>query len=93
MEQSDEIKTLQNIFEVDISPYVTIREFEPDEFLIREGERPDYLYYLMEGRAKLFLSQENGKISLLQDDLDTILATDNRGLQKKPYFFRTFTGI
>ncbi|MBE5874895.1 MAG: cyclic nucleotide-binding domain-containing protein, partial [Lachnospiraceae bacterium] len=65
MEQSDEIKTLQNIFGVDISPYVTIREFEPDEFLIREGERLDYLFYLMEGRAKLFLSQENGKISLI----------------------------
>lgn len=32
------------------------------------------------------LIDENGKISLLQDDLDTILATDNRGLQKKPYF-------
>ena len=65
MEQSDEIKTLQNIFEVDISPYVTLREFEPDEFMIQEGECPEYLYYLMEGRAKLFLSQENGKISLI----------------------------
>lgn len=32
------------------------------------------------------LINEDGKISLLQDDLDTILATDNRGLQKKPYF-------
>lgn len=65
MEQSDEIKTLQNIFEVDISPYVTLREFEPDEFMIQEGERPEYLYYLVEGRAKLFLSQENGRISLI----------------------------
>ena len=32
------------------------------------------------------LIDENSKISLLADDLDTILATDNRGLQKKPYF-------
>ena len=32
------------------------------------------------------LVNENSKISLLADDLDTILATDNRGLQKKPYF-------
>lgn len=32
------------------------------------------------------LIDENSKITLLQDDLDTILATDNRGLQKKPYF-------
>lgn len=29
---------------------------------------------------------KNSKIQLLQDDMDTVLATDNRGLQKKPYF-------
>ncbi len=56
---------LQSIFDFDISPYVTIKEFQPDEFIIREGERPSYLYYLLEGRAKLFLSQENGKVSLI----------------------------
>lgn len=33
---------------------------------------------------KLF--DENSKIQMLQDDMDTILATDNRGLQKKPYY-------
>lgn len=56
---------LQNIFGIDITPYITIKEFEPDEFIIREGERPTYLYFLLEGRAKLFLSQENGRISLI----------------------------
>lgn len=29
---------------------------------------------------------KDSKIQLLQDDMDTVLATDNRGLQKKPYF-------
>ena len=33
---------------------------------------------------KLF--DENSKIQMLQDDMDTLLATDNRGLQKKPYY-------
>ena len=32
------------------------------------------------------LVNESSKICLLQDDMDTLLATDNRGLQKKPYF-------
>lgn len=32
------------------------------------------------------LVDESSKICLLQDDMDTLLATDNRGLQKKPYF-------
>lgn len=56
---------LPDIFEMDISPYVSTKEFAPDEFIIREGERPLYLYYLVEGRAKLFLTQESGKISLI----------------------------
>ena len=60
-----ETNILQNIFDFDISPYVTIKEFQPEEFIIQEGERPSYLYYLLEGRAKLFLSQENGKVSLI----------------------------
>ena len=53
------------MFSFDISPYCTIKEFETDEFIIQEGECPDYLYYLLEGRAKLYLTQENGKISLI----------------------------
>jgi len=65
MKYIEEEKVLQNIFGFDISTYSTIREFGPDEFIIREGERPDYLYYLLEGRAKLFLSHENGRISLI----------------------------
>ena len=65
MEGMEEKALLQNIFGFDIRPYTTIREFEPEEFMIREGERPECLYYLLEGRAKLFLSQENGRISLI----------------------------
>lgn len=53
------------IFDMDIRPYLELKEFEPDEFIMREGERSEYLYYLTEGRAKLFLSQENGRISLI----------------------------
>ncbi len=65
MERPEENNPLQHFFGIDISPYISISEFEPDEFIIREGERPANLYYLTEGRAKLFLSQENGRISLI----------------------------
>lgn len=59
---SDEFR---KIFDMDIKPYLEIKEFAPDEFIMREGEHSEYLYYLTEGRAKLFLSQENGWISLI----------------------------
>lgn len=60
-----DMNILQDIFDFDISPYTTIKEFEPEEFIIQEGIRPNCLYYLFEGRAKLFLSHENGKVSLI----------------------------
>ncbi len=65
MEQLVEKDLFQEIFDMDIRPYLEVKEFEPDEFIMREGERSEYLYYLTEGRAKLFLSQENGRISLI----------------------------
>ena len=65
MEQLVEKDLFQEIFIMDIRPYLEVKEFEPDEFIMREGERSEYLYYLTEGRAKLFLSQENGRISLI----------------------------
>lgn len=60
-----EMNELQNIFDFDIVPYTTVKEFQPDEFIIQEGKRPPYLYYLLEGRAKLLLSHENGRVSLI----------------------------
>ena len=33
--------------------------------ICKEGEKPEYLFYLLKGRAKLYLSHENGKISLI----------------------------
>jgi len=32
---------------------------------LREGELPFFLYYLLDGRAKLFLTHENGRVSLV----------------------------
>lgn len=64
-EQLVEKDLFQEIFDMDIRPYFEVKEFKSDEFIMLEGERSEYLYYLTEGRAKLFLSQENGRISLI----------------------------
>lgn len=56
---------LQHIFSIDISSYTSIREFQPDDIITKDDEKPLYLFYMFEGRAKLFLSHENGKISLI----------------------------
>ncbi|WP_432408027.1 transcriptional regulator YeiL [Wukongibacter sp. M2B1] len=56
---------LSEYFSFDIRPFVSVVQFEPDEMLLQEGEKPQYLYYLLDGRAKLFLSHKNGIISLI----------------------------
>ena len=56
---------LSDYFSFNITPYVSIVKFENEEAILREGESPDVLYYLIDGRAKLFLSHENGRISLI----------------------------
>ncbi len=56
---------LSDYFGFDIRPYTSIVKFDSAENILYEGEKPDSLYYLINGRAKLFLSHENGRISLI----------------------------
>lgn len=56
---------LSDYFGFDIRPYTSIAKFDSAEKILCEGEKTDSLYYLISGRAKLFLSHENGRISLI----------------------------
>lgn len=56
---------LSDYFSFDVSPYMSIVKFDSMENILREGEKPESLYYLINGRAKLFLSHENGRVSLI----------------------------
>ncbi len=52
-------------FGFDITPWISEVRFEGGEEILCEGERPDFLYYLTEGRAKHYISREDGQVSLL----------------------------
>ncbi len=56
---------LTDYFSFDITPHVSVVQFESGETILSEGTSPAMLYYLIEGRAKLYLSHENGRISLI----------------------------
>lgn len=56
---------LSDYFSFDISPYISVVKFESEEPILKEDESPGVLYYLLDGRAKLFLSHENGRVSLI----------------------------
>lgn len=65
LEKYDNQFSLSDYFSFDIRPYISIVTFDSIESILCEGESPAFLYYLIEGRAKLFLSQGNGRISLI----------------------------
>jgi CRP-like cAMP-binding protein len=56
---------LEDYFSFDIRRYTSVVRFEPNEAILQEGSKPTYLYYMLSGRAKLFLSHKNGSISLI----------------------------
>ncbi|MDO5345814.1 MAG: transcriptional regulator YeiL [Lachnospiraceae bacterium] len=61
----DSFFAFTDIFEFDVSKYTCFMRFEPGEDILKEGDQPLYLYYLINGRAKLYLTHENGKATLI----------------------------
>lgn len=56
---------IQDLFSFPITPFIKVCQFERGEFIFKEGSYPEYLYYLVEGKAKLYVTHENGKVSLI----------------------------
>jgi CRP-like cAMP-binding protein len=56
---------IQSLFSFPITPHIQVCQFERGEFIFKEGSYPDYMFYLVEGKAKLYVTQKNGKVSLL----------------------------
>ena len=57
--------TIQSFFSFNISPYIEVFEFDKGDFIIQEGAEPEYLFYMVEGKAKLYVTHKNGKVSLI----------------------------
>jgi CRP/FNR family transcriptional regulator, putaive post-exponential-phase nitrogen-starvation regulator len=45
--------------------FIEVHEFKRDEWIIKEGRRPEYLFYVIEGKAKIYVTHQNGKVSLI----------------------------
>lgn len=60
-----DLYNIQSYFSFPIKPYIQVHQFKRGEFIYKEGSIPEYLYLLVEGKAKLYITHENGKVSLL----------------------------
>lgn len=72
MNQLDILKEIQTLEEMMASNstaivrQASVVEFEPKEMVMNLGEEPEYLYFVLQGRAKIYMVHENRKRSLLQ---------------------------
>lgn len=57
--------SISHLFSFPVEEFMEVREYKRDEWIIREGMRPDYLYYVIEGKAKIYVTYQNGKVSLI----------------------------
>ena len=57
--------SIQSLFSFPITPFIQVCQFERGEFIYKEGSYPQYIYYLVEGKAKIYVTHENGKVSLI----------------------------
>ncbi|MBU5301133.1 transcriptional regulator YeiL [Clostridium sporogenes] len=57
--------SIQQYFSFDITPYSSLIYFNAGEYILKEGSFSSDLYYITDGKAKLYLTHKNGKISLI----------------------------
>jgi CRP/FNR family transcriptional regulator, putaive post-exponential-phase nitrogen-starvation regulator len=60
-----ENNSIGHLFSFPIEEFIEVHEYKRDEWIIVEGMRPAYLYYVIEGKAKIYVTHQNGKVSLI----------------------------
>ncbi|MFB6467253.1 transcriptional regulator YeiL [Cytobacillus sp. Hz8] len=57
--------SVAHLFSFPIEEFIQVHEYKRDEWIIQEGKRPDFLFYVIEGKAKIYVTHQNGKTSLI----------------------------
>lgn len=56
---------IAHLFSFPIEEFIEVHEYKRDEWIIQEGMRPDFLFYVIAGKAKIYVTHQNGKVSLI----------------------------
>lgn len=60
-----EKNSIAHLFSFPVGEFMEVHEYQRDEWLIHEGMRPHFLFYVVEGKAKIYVTHQNGKVSLI----------------------------
>lgn len=64
---------ISNNFSFDITPYISLVSFQPDEYILKDDSIVTTLYFLVEGSVKYTLLQPNGKVLINMIDAPGII--------------------
>lgn len=56
---------INEIFSEDMTEFMELMAFEKNEYICKENEKVEYLYFFVKGKAKVYVSLKNGKSLLL----------------------------
>lgn len=59
------------LFTTEVKKYVEVHTFLNKELLSKEGSPLPYLFYLVSGKAKIYMTHENGRRSLVHQKLQS----------------------
>lgn len=62
----DTYNDIQETFPKEVLPQAIICKFSSNEYIVRFDEDIQYLFFLLDGRAKIYIVHENGKRALIQ---------------------------
>jgi len=65
IERLCELHHFNSIFSKELLPYVEIHTFQKKEPLSQEGEPFPYLYFMVKGKAKVYMTHKNGQRTLV----------------------------
>ena len=57
--------SIAHLFSFPTEEFLQIHEYQRDEWIIQEGMRPEFLFYVIEGKAKIYVTHQTGKVSLI----------------------------
>ncbi|WP_047980211.1 transcriptional regulator YeiL [Ornithinibacillus contaminans] len=57
--------SIAHLFSFPVAESIEVHEYKRDDWIIQEGSRPDFLFYVIEGKAKIYITHQNGKVSLI----------------------------
>ncbi|WP_243355368.1 transcriptional regulator YeiL [Bacillus litorisediminis] len=60
-----EKNSIAHLFSFPVEEFMEVHEYQRDDWIIQEGRRPDFLFYVIEGKAKIYITHQNGKVSLI----------------------------